>query len=189
MRKNYQRRQVRARAAADAVVVPEEATIALGEVAESVKEGLLALAVGAGMQVLAAMMAESVTGLCGPKGRHDPDRRAVRHGTEAGSVTLGGRRVPVRRPRVRAVDGSGELPVPAYGVFAGTEVLGRRQDAVDLADRGQVIHGPGQRLRVAPADQDPGAGGEELGVTGADAGATSRPPGRPDCHHRSRRRP
>ena len=44
------------------------------------------------------MMDESVTALAGPKGRHDPDRTAVRHGTEAGSVTLGGRRVPVRRP-------------------------------------------------------------------------------------------
>jgi hypothetical protein len=125
VRKNYQSRQVRASAAADAVVVPDEVTIALGEIAESAKEGLLALAVGAGMQVMAAMMAESVTGLCGPKGRHDRQRTAVRHGTEAGSVSLGGRRVPVRRPRVRAADGSGELPVPAYELFAGTEVLGR----------------------------------------------------------------
>src|SRR5205823_6626099 len=39
--------------------------------------------------------------------------------------SLGGRRVPVRRPRVRAADGSGELPVAAYEVFTGTEVLGR----------------------------------------------------------------
>ena len=39
-------------------------------------------------------------------------------------MTLGGRRVPVRRPRVRAADGSGELPVAAYEVFAGTDVLG-----------------------------------------------------------------
>lgn len=124
MRKDYQSRQARASAAADAVVVPQEATIALGEIAESVREGLLALAVGAGLQVMTAMMAESVTALCGPKGRHDPDRTAVRHGSGDGSVTLGGRRVPVRRPRVRAADGSGELPVPAYEVFAGTEVLG-----------------------------------------------------------------
>jgi hypothetical protein len=123
--KNYQSRQARASAAAAAVVVPEEATVALGEIAESVKEGLLALAVGAGLQVMTAMMAESVTALCGPKGRHDRQRTAVRHGTEDGSVTLGGRRVPVRRPRVRAADGSGELPVPAYELFAGTEVLGR----------------------------------------------------------------
>jgi transposase-like protein len=66
-----------------------------------------------------------VTALAGPRGRHDAHRTAVRHGSGPGSVTLGGRRVPVRRPRVRAADGSGELPVPAYDVFAGTEVLGR----------------------------------------------------------------
>ena len=40
-------------------------------------------------------------------------------------VTLGGRRVPVRRPRVRAVDGTGELPVPAYELFNDTELLGK----------------------------------------------------------------
>ncbi len=56
---------------------------------------------------------------------HDSDRAAVRHGHERGSVTLGGRRVPVDRPRVRGVDGSGELPVPAYELFSGTEILGR----------------------------------------------------------------
>jgi putative transposase len=59
---------------------------------------------------------------------HDPttkNRQGLRHGHGPGSVTLGGRRVPVRRPRVRAVDGSGELPVPAYELFTSTEVLGR----------------------------------------------------------------
>ena len=60
-----------------------------------------------------------------PRGKHDPERTATRHGTEAGSVTLGGRRVPVRRPRVRATDGSGEVSVPAYELFNGTELLGR----------------------------------------------------------------
>ena len=39
-------------------------------------------------------------------------------------MTLGGRRVPVRRPRARAADGSGEMPVPAYELFAGTDLLG-----------------------------------------------------------------
>jgi len=38
---------------------------------------------------------------------------------------VGGRRVPVSRPRVRATDGSGEVPVPAYRLFSSTEVLGR----------------------------------------------------------------
>ena len=49
----------------------------------------------------------------------------MRHGRERGSVTLGGRRVAVTRPRVRAADGSGEVPVPTYELFTSTEVLGR----------------------------------------------------------------
>jgi putative transposase len=81
--------------------------------------------VGAGLQVLDTLMEESVTELAGPKGKHNLDRAAVRHRHEQGSVTRGGRRVAVQRPRVRAADGSGELPVVAYQLFAGTEVLGR----------------------------------------------------------------
>jgi len=83
------------------------------------------LAVGAGLQVMAAMMTADVEAACGPRGRHDPDRLAVRHGTGDGSVALGGRRVPVTRPRVRATAGSGELPVASYELFSRTEVLGR----------------------------------------------------------------
>lgn len=111
------------------VSVPDVVSVAMSEIAADVREGLLALAVGAGLQVMAAMMAADVDALCGPRGRHDPDRTATRHGTETGSVTLGGRRLPVRRPRVRAVDGTGssrELPIASYEVFSGTEALGRK---------------------------------------------------------------
>ena len=93
------------------------------------REGLLALAVGAGLQVMQQLMEADVSAVCGPRGKHDPDRTATRHGAGAGSLTLGGRRVPVTRPRVRAVgataDGVGELPVPAYELFNSTELLGR----------------------------------------------------------------
>ncbi len=65
------------------------------------------------------------TELAGPKGRHDEARTAVRHGRERGSVTLGGRRVSVTRPRVRAADGSGELSVPSYELFTSTEIVGK----------------------------------------------------------------
>jgi hypothetical protein len=65
---------------------------------------------------------ESMIFIC--RTHFDPNRTAVRHGHELGSVTLGGRRVPVSRPRVRATDGSGEVPVPSYELFAGTELLG-----------------------------------------------------------------
>jgi putative transposase len=119
--KNYQMND----AAAMGLAVPESVTVAMAELAGDVQEGLLAMAVGTGLQVMAAMMNADVAAVCGPKGKHDPDRAAVRHGTEAGSVTLGGRRVPTERPRMRAADGSGELPVPAYELFSRTEVLGR----------------------------------------------------------------
>jgi transposase-like protein len=105
--------------------VSETVSVALDELAADMREGLLALAVGAGLQVMAAIMEQDVAAVCGPKGRHDPQRTATRHGHERGSVTLGGRRVPVERPRMRATDGSGEVAVPSYELFSGTEVLGR----------------------------------------------------------------
>jgi transposase-like protein len=89
------------------------------------REGLLALAVGAGLQVMNTLMDADVTALAGPRGKHDPQRVAVRHGAGAGSVTMGGRRIGVRRPRVRAADGTGELEVPAYELFSSTEMLGK----------------------------------------------------------------
>jgi transposase-like protein len=106
------------------LAVPDAVTVAMGDLAETVREGLLALAVGAGLQVMEVMMQESVTAVCGPKGAHDPERTAVRHGSEDGSVTLGGRRVSARRPRVRTADGASEVAVPAYELFASTELLG-----------------------------------------------------------------
>ncbi|HXA57619.1 MAG TPA: transposase, partial [Streptosporangiaceae bacterium] len=108
-----------------ASAVPERVSVAMAEIAENMGEGLLALAVGAGLQVMAALMEADVTALAGPKGRHDGARTAVRHGRERGSVTLGGRRVPVTRPRVRAADGSAELPVASYELFSSTEILGK----------------------------------------------------------------
>src|SRR6516164_6782818 len=97
----------------------------MAEIAENMHEGLLALAVGAGLQVMAALMEADVSALAGPKGKHNTTRTAVRPGRERGSVTLGGRRVPVTRPRVRAADGSGEVPVPSYELFSSTEILGK----------------------------------------------------------------
>ena len=91
--------------------IPERVSVAMSEIAENMREGLLALAVGAGLQVMAALMEADVSALAGPKGKHNMVRTAVRHGRERGSVTLGGRRVPITRPRVRAADGSGELAI------------------------------------------------------------------------------
>lgn len=105
--------------------MPEQVNVVLAEVAADMREGLLALAVGTGLQVMSALMEADVTALAGPRGKRNRERVAVRHGHERGSVTLGGHRMPVQRPRVRVADGSGELPVLAYELFTGSELLGR----------------------------------------------------------------
>jgi aspartate kinase len=142
----------------------------MSEIAADVREGLLAIAVGAGLQVMAAMMAADVTALCGPRGRHDPDRAATRHGSEDGSVTLGGRRVGVRRPRVRAVDGSGELPVASYEEMlemsaSGAKVLMLR--AVELARNQDVPIHARSTFSTEPGTWIQGAEGLEQAIVSA----------------------
>src|SRR5215203_6474392 len=69
---------------------PEAVLEALGELAGAAKEGLLALSVGVGLGVLHELMEAEVDEVVGPKGKHDADRSAVRHGHDRGEVTLGG---------------------------------------------------------------------------------------------------
>ena len=106
-------------------VLPARVQEALGELVGAAKEGLLALSVGVGLGVMAELMEEEVCEVVGPKGKHDPDRSAVRHGHEDGEVTLGGRRVAVERPRVRTADGSEEVTLATYEHFADRDPLTR----------------------------------------------------------------
>jgi transposase-like protein len=108
-----------------AVALPDAVSVAVGQLAGELEEGLLAFAVGAGLQVLGAILDAEVTALAGPKGRHDPQRSAVRHGSDDGLVTLGGRQVSITRPRVRTADRSAEVALPTYELVSSTEVLGR----------------------------------------------------------------
>ncbi len=56
-----------------------------GQLLGAAKQGLLGLSVGVGLGVL---MEQQVSEVVGPKGKHDPDRAAVRHGHEPGEVTV-----------------------------------------------------------------------------------------------------
>jgi transposase-like protein len=103
--------------------LPPRIQEALGRLVGAAKEGLLALSVGVGLGVLEELMSEEVDEVCGPKGKHDPERVAYRHGTDDGEVTLGGRRVPVEQPRMRTKDGESEVPVRTYEHFASRDQL------------------------------------------------------------------
>jgi putative transposase len=105
--------------------LPPEIQEALGELVGAAREGLLALSVGVGLGVVHELMELEVTEVVGPKGKQDPDRAAKRHGHEDGSMTLGGRRVQVRRPRMRTADDERELPVQTYEHFADRDPLTR----------------------------------------------------------------
>jgi putative transposase len=103
--------------------LPPAVREALGELASAAKEGLLAMSVGVGLGVLHELLEAEVDEVVGPKGKHNPDRTAVRHGHEDGEVTLGGRRVPISRPRARTADGEHEVELATYAHFAARDRL------------------------------------------------------------------
>jgi putative transposase len=105
--------------------LPAQVQEALGELVGAAREGLLALSVGVGLGVVHELMELEVTEVVGPRSKRNLDRTAKRHGHEDGSMTLGGRRVAVRRPRMRTADDEHELSVRTYEYFADRDPLTR----------------------------------------------------------------
>lgn len=116
-----------------AIALPDTVTVAIAELAGELEEGLLAFVVGTGLKVLDIILEAEATTLAGEWGRHDPERSAVRHGTDDGLVTLGGRQVSIRRPRLRSADKSSEVVLPTYQLAASTGLLERETMARMLA--------------------------------------------------------
>jgi putative transposase len=117
--------QVVTPAEASELPLPAEIQEALGELVGAARDGLLALSVGLGLTVVHQLMEAEVDQVVGPKHKHNPDRAAKRHGHERGSMTLGGRRVEVERPRMRTADDEHELSVQSYEYFADRDPLTR----------------------------------------------------------------
>ena len=90
---------------------------------DSMREGLLAFCISTGLGVLEEILEAEVESLVGPKGKHDSNREAFRHGSTLGRLVLGGRKVQVRRPRVRSTTGDQEIPVESYRVFQDEDLL------------------------------------------------------------------
>ena len=112
-------------AEASELPLPAEIQEALGELVGAARDGLLALSVGLGLRVVHDLMEREVDEVVGPKHKQLAGRTAMRHGHESGSMTLGGRRVPVSRPRMRTADDEHELPVQSYEYFADRDPLTR----------------------------------------------------------------
>ena len=89
---------------------------------KAVREGFFELCVRVGEQALHALMEHDRTELCGTKWSRDASRRAVRGGSTASEITLGGRRIRVRRLRAAQVDGQ-ELALPSFAWAAARDPL------------------------------------------------------------------
>ncbi len=92
----------------------------------SAESAFLDLCVLVGGQVLESMMEQDREAVCGPKGKHDPDREAVRAGSTTSEITLGGRRIGMRRLRARGRDG--EVPLPSFVYAADRDPIDRRTE-------------------------------------------------------------
>jgi transposase-like protein len=119
----------------------------LAAVLADVKSAFFGLCVSAGKQVLASMMEADRVALCGAKGRPDPERRAVRGGHTRSWVTLGGRRIAVRRPRARLVAGE-ELSLPSFG-------WAEKHDPLNQATLAAIAAGVSTRRYVGTLDPLP----------------------------------
>lgn len=104
--------------------------------------------VSSGMSVLLAVLEQEREQLCGVRYQHDAGRAASRAGYANGEVVLGGRRVTVKRPRVRSNEGK-EVPLPSWEKFAAEDPLNAR--AVEQMVIGVATRKYARSLESAPS--------------------------------------
>lgn len=103
--------------------------------------------VQSGMEVLGAMLEEDRTRICGERYAHEAGRSASRAGYTDGELALGGRRVTIRRPRVR--DAKGEVPLATWERFAAADPLTPR--AVEQMVLGVSTRNYARSIEPAPS--------------------------------------
>jgi len=121
---------------------------------EDAESGFLGLCVETGKQVLTAMMEEDRVALCGEASRHDPNRDAVRGGSSESAVVLGGRRIGLRRLRVRSRAG-GEVRLPSFEAAAGADPLDRH--TLEAIAAGVSMRRYGRSLDTLPEGEEASA--------------------------------
>lgn len=126
-------------------------------VLRDVQSAFYGLCINAGKAVLSAMMEEDRAALCGPKGVPDVSRTAYRGGHTRSWVTLGGRKIPVSRPRVRALEAA-EPPLPTFAWAA-------HADPLNTATLAAIGAGVSMRRYRSTLDQLPVGHQEECSVS------------------------
>jgi transposase-like protein len=116
---------------------------------EDAESAFFGLCVETGKQVLAAMMEQDRIALCGPASRHDADRRAVRAGNTESAIVLGGRRIGMRRPRVRSVE-QREVRLPSFEAASNEDPLDRH--TLEAIGAGVTMRRYARSLEPLPVD-------------------------------------
>ena len=104
---------------------------------ELIRQTLLDTVITSGTIQAIEMLRSQQEALCGPRYKQVADRKAHRHGSTAGSLVMGGRRVTLPRPRVRSVAGR-EVELPAW-------TQGSREDPLEQRALQQMILGVSTR--------------------------------------------
>lgn len=108
------------------------------------QESLHTFAVEIGLTIAGRLLEDEAERLCGRRYQRNPERRHTRFGRQSGVVTLAGQKLPIRRPRVRRTDGSGESELPTYALLQREEAmpeaaLRRMVRGVSCRDYEQVV--------------------------------------------------
>jgi hypothetical protein len=97
--------------------------LTLSDLREAVKGRFSSFCTAVGIQALVTLMDQDVESMAGPKGKHNPNRTAYRHGSQATTIPLGNQRLAIERPRVRSIETNQELPIASYEAFANDDQL------------------------------------------------------------------
>jgi len=98
------------------LVLPREQRIAM------IQDGLTQLSHQLGLMAVQEFLADDVTNLCGQMYQRLPGKAARRWGSQAGVVTIAGRKVALQRPRARLVAG-GEAELESYRYLQSPEAM------------------------------------------------------------------
>ena len=130
--------------------------------ADLIRADLREFVIAAGTAAIGAVLEHERTQLVGPRYAHLPGRQAHRAGSAPGELVLGGRRVQVRRPRARTLDGR-EVELPSWNAFGAEDPLHAR--AVE-----QMLVGVSTRSYARSLEPVP----DELVTRGTSRSAVSR---------------
>jgi putative transposase len=148
-------RKSRTKPGADQASAPPLVTLQMPlpviEMFGAIEEHFFELCVHAGQQVLQVMMEADRTRHCGPKWIADATRTAQRAGSTSSAVTLGGRRIAMKRLRARSLAGA-ELGLPSFAWAAARDSLDRR--TMEAMAIGVATRRYARSLDALPADID-----------------------------------